>query len=83
MQTVYRTAGGICAKEIKVDIEDGVVRDVQFSSGCPGNHQGIAALVIGMDAEVVAGKLRGITCGHRASSCPDQLACAITEALQA
>ena len=50
--------------------------------GCNGNLQGIASLVIGMDAEEVVDKLEGIDCGGRGTSCPDQLAMAINEALQ-
>jgi uncharacterized protein (TIGR03905 family) len=80
MMTSYDTRG-TCAKRIDLDIEDGVIKDVRFHGGCNGNLQGIAALVTGMDAREAAGRLRGIRCGHRPTSCPDQLAEAITTSL--
>ena len=70
---------GICAQRIIVDIEDGVIRDLNIVGGCDGNHKGITALVKGMKVEEVTEKLRGIRCGFRDTSCPDQLSRALEE----
>ena len=72
---------GICSKEIKFSIQDGIVKDVVFMGGCSGNLQGISKLIDGMNANDAVTKLRGITCGMKETSCPDQLAIAIEEAL--
>ena len=60
----------------------GKIYDVVFTGGCNGNLKGIAALVEGMDAREAISKLEGIQCGFRSTSCPDQLAKALREALQ-
>lgn len=65
---------GVCARAIELEVENGVVKDIQFIGGCNGNTQGIASLVKGMNVEEVKRKLKGIKCGAKASSCPDQLA---------
>ena len=70
---------GICAQRIIVDIEDGVIRDLNIVGGCDGNHKGITALVKGMKVEDVNETLRGISCGFRDTSCPDQLSRALEE----
>lgn len=70
---------GVCAYMISIQVEDGVVQDVQFSGGCNGNAQGIGALVRGMKVADVIQRLDGIRCGGRASSCPAQLAKALSE----
>lgn len=75
------TTQGTCSRKILIDIEDGIIRDVQFEGGCNGNLQGIAALVKGMPAEEAAAKLRGINCKGKGTSCPDQLALALLAAL--
>jgi uncharacterized protein (TIGR03905 family) len=72
---------GICSKEIKFSIQDGIVKDVVFMGGCSGNLQGISKLIDGMNANDAVTKLRGITCGMKETSCPDQLAIALEEAL--
>ncbi|WMI80693.1 TIGR03905 family TSCPD domain-containing protein [Anaerotignum sp. MB30-C6] len=70
---------GICAQKVEFDVEDGLVKNISFFGGCDGNHKGLAALAEGMAPEEAAGRLRGITCGIRKSSCPDQLAVALEE----
>ena len=66
---------GVCSQEMHVEIdEQGIIRELQVIGGCSGNLQGISALVKGMSAEEAIRRLRGIRCGPRASSCPDQLA---------
>lgn len=76
----YNTKG-VCARSISFDIEDGVVKNVNFVGGCNGNTKGIASLVEGMKVEDVIAKCKGITCGYKATSCPDQLATALEEAI--
>ncbi|MCI8399812.1 MAG: TIGR03905 family TSCPD domain-containing protein [Oscillibacter sp.] len=66
---------GVCSQEMHVEIDDGgVIRELQVIGGCSGNLQGISALVKGMTAKEAVARLRGIRCGMRESSCPDQLA---------
>ena len=76
------TTRGTCARFINFDLEDGKVKNVQFVGGCNGNLKGIGSLVEGMPAEEVIARLRGTTCGMKNTSCPDQLAKALEEALQ-
>ena len=72
---------GVCSQRMTIELEDGVIRDVQILGGCNGNLQGIAALVRGMKAEDAIARMRGIRCGFKNTSCPDQLAKALEEAL--
>ena len=76
MKQSFKPAG-ICANAIDFEVQNGVVKNVKFYGGCPGNHLGIERLVEGMKVEDVIDRLSGVTCGHRATSCPDQLACAL------
>ena len=66
---------------ISFDLDNGIVSDIKFTGGCNGNLKGIAKLAEGMNAEDVIAKLRGIRCGFKTTSCPDQLANAIEYAL--
>ncbi|GMB01680.1 TIGR03905 family TSCPD domain-containing protein [Pelosinus sp. IPA-1] len=79
--TTYNTTG-ICAKEINFDLQDGIVRNVKFNGGCPGNLQAISSLLEGMPADEVVKKLKGITCGSKTTSCTDQLATALLEQMK-
>ena len=72
---------GVCSRQIYLNIEDGIVKDVEFVGGCHGNLQCICALVKGMKVEEVKERLAGIKCGFKKTSCPDQLAKAIEEAM--
>ncbi len=80
MTKTYRTRG-VCAREITFDINDGIVSGVKFMGGCDGNLKAIAKLVEGMEAEKVVSILEGNTCGMKPTSCGDQLAKALKEAL--
>ena len=73
------TTKGVCSRKILVDTEDGVITDCKFVGGCAGNTQGVAALVIGMKVEDAINKIKGIKCGFKGTSCPDQLAIALEE----
>ncbi len=75
---VFSTSG-VCAKEIKFKVEDNVITEIDFSNGCPGNLIGIKQLVTGLQVEDVIEKLKGIPCGNKSTSCPDQLATALIE----
>lgn len=81
MHITYNTKG-ICASKVEFDVEDGVIKNIAFVGGCDGNHKGLAALAEGMTPEEAAKRMRGITCGPRSTSCPDQLAAALEEFLQ-
>lgn len=72
---------GVCSQEINFEIEDNKVKNVSFIGGCNGNLKGIGSLVEGMDVNEVISRLEGITCGRKATSCPD-LATALKQAIQ-
>ena len=79
----HYTPHGTCSRGIDIRLsEDGVIEEVQFTGGCPGNTQGVAELCRGKTAEEVIAKLLGTRCGLRGTSCPDQLARALTMALE-
>ena len=82
MTTYTYTPRGVCSRRMTVVLEDGVIRDVRIEGGCSGNLQGISRLVIGMKAEDAIERMQGIRCGGKPSSCPDQLAQALTQALE-
>ena len=75
---VYKTQG-VCSRQIDIDIENDIIVNAKFTGGCSGNTQGIAALVVGMTTEEAIKRLRGIKCGPKSTSCPDQLAIALQE----
>lgn len=72
---------GVCSSAIDIELKDGVIDSVQFTGGCNGNLQGISALVKGMTAEEAISRLKGIRCGFKSTSCPDQLARALESML--
>lgn len=72
----YKTKG-VCSSMIDIEMEGDVIQSVQFTGGCNGNLQGISALVKGMKAQDAIGRLKGIRCGFKNTSCPDQLAQAL------
>lgn len=75
---IYKTKG-TCSTSIDVELKDGVIDSVKFTGGCNGNLQGISALVKGMKPEEAISRLKGIHCGFKPTSCPDQLAHALEE----
>ena len=80
MQFEYKTKG-TCSQRIFFEIEDGILHNVQYLGGCNGNLKGISSLVEGMPVTQVIERLEGTTCGMKPTSCPDQLAKALKEAL--
>lgn len=73
---------GTCSSEVSFEIENGKVINVKFERGCSGNTSGVAALIEGMDVHEAIGRLSGIRCGMKETSCPDQLARGLKEALE-
>ena len=73
------TTQGTCSKRIEAEVENGIVKEVRFTGGCNGNLQGISHLVEGMKIDDAISKLKGIRCGFKPTSCPDQLARALEE----
>ncbi len=72
----YQTKG-TCSSAIDIEVKDGIIESVKFTGGCHGNLQGISALVQGMKVEDAISRLKGIRCGFKSTSCPDQLALAL------
>jgi len=79
MQYTYKTKG-TCSQMISFEVEDNKLKNVQFFGGCNGNLKGISKLVEGMDIDEVISRVEGVTCGMKATSCPDQLAQALKAA---
>ena len=80
MHYTYKTKG-TCSTLIDFELDDDIVSDIRFTGGCNGNLKGIAAFAEGMNARDVISKIEGIRCGFKSTSCPDQLAKALKEAL--
>ncbi|MBR6314720.1 MAG: TIGR03905 family TSCPD domain-containing protein [Clostridia bacterium] len=80
MQFSYQPSG-VCSRGITFELEDGKVHNVRFYGGCAGNTAGISALVEGMTPQEVEKRLSGIRCGFKPTSCPDQLAKALRQAM--
>ncbi len=77
MKLTY-TPSGTCSRLIEIEVEDdGTVTELKVTGGCNGNLQGIAALCRGRKAKEVIAALRGIRCGAKPTSCPDQIARAL------
>lgn len=77
---LYKTKG-VCSQAIEFEItDDHKVHNVKFIGGCSGNTQGVARLVEGMDVDEAVSRLEGIKCGHKSTSCPDQLSIALRQA---
>lgn len=77
------TTSGVCSSEILFEVEDKIVKEVTFVRGCPGNTLGVASLIQGMEVHEAIKRLKGIDCRGRGTSCPDQLAKALEEYIQA
>lgn len=77
-QLEFKTQG-VCSRMVKIEVEDGIITSCAFVGGCSGNTQGVASLVIGMKVEEAIKRLKGIKCGMKDTSCPDQLSRALAE----
>ena len=80
METIHFYPKGTCSIEMFVEHEDGIIKKVRIIRGCPGNTQGLAALLVGMTLEEAVARLEGIQC-RNGTSCPDQLAKGIKQYL--
>lgn len=76
------TPKGVCSQKMEIELEDGVIKNVKVIGGCDGNLKGIMSLVKGCRAEDVIERLNGIECRTKGTSCPDQLAKALEEAVK-
>ncbi len=81
MTYTYKTKG-TCSQRIDLVLDGNIIKEAKIIGGCYGNLQGIANLVQGMEAEEVIKRTKGIRCGFKTTSCPDQLACALEGALE-
>lgn len=79
MEHISYNTQGTCSRKIELDIENGIIVNAAFIGGCSGNTQGVCALVKGMSVEEAIKRLKGIHCGPRPTSCPDQLARALEQ----
>ena len=77
---IYKTSG-TCSSAINLEVEGDIIKSVSFTGGCNGNLQGISRLVEGMKVEDAISRLKGIRCGFKNTSCPDQLAKALKQAI--
>lgn len=83
MRTLEYKTQGTCSRQINISINDeDIIENVEFVGGCAGNTHGLSALLKGMKAEDVIGRLKGVLCGTKGTSCPDQLASALQEMLK-
>lgn len=80
MTITYRPKG-ICSRLMRVEVEDGIIRQVEVQGGCSGNLQGISRLLVGMPVQQAIERMEGVRCGGKPTSCPDQLAKALRQAL--
>lgn len=81
IRNISYTTQGTCSRQIDIELDGDVIREVVFTGGCHGNTQGIAALVRGMKVSEAIARLEGIDCRGKGTSCPDQLARALKEVL--
>lgn len=80
MTITYRPKG-VCSRLMRVEVEDGIIRQVEVQGGCSGNLQGISRLLVGMPVQQAIERMEGVRCGGKPTSCPDQLAKALCQAL--
>lgn len=79
LRTIQYITQGTCCALMNVVLDDDKIYDVEFVGGCPGNLKGIRELLKGMDIDNVIEKFKGITCGSKPTSCPDQLSQCLVE----
>lgn len=80
MTITYRPKG-VCSRLMRVEVEDGIIRQVEVQGGCSGNLQGISRLLVGMPVQQAIERMEGVRCGGKPTSCPDQLAKALRQSL--
>lgn len=80
MEFRYTPDGRVCSQEMIIEVNDNKIEKVTIVGGCPGNTVGVSHLIVGMTVDEAIEKLKGIPCGARGTSCPDQLSKALEEA---
>lgn len=83
MEFRYTPDGIVCSQEMIIEINDNKIEKVTIVGGCPGNTVGVSHLIVGMTVDEAIEKIKGIPCGARGTSCPDQLSKALEEAKKA
>ena len=81
MEYSYKPSG-VCSREFIFDIEDDIIKSMKVVGGCSGNLQGISNLLVGMNINDVVEKIKGVTCGVKSTSCPDQIALALQKFIE-
>lgn len=76
MEYIYKPQG-VCSTQMIINVDNNIVKDIKINNGCDGNLKGISKLLIGMNIDEVIKKLKGVTCGLKRTSCPDQIATAL------
>lgn len=79
METFEYNPKGVCSSKIIFNIDNNKVLDAKIIGGCPGNGLGIRSLLKDQNIDYIIGKLAGIKCGFKNTSCPDQIAIALKE----
>ncbi len=79
--TIQYTPRGTCSRQFQIEVEEGVIQDIQVIGGCDGNLKGLSSLLKGMKVEEAIHRMEGIRCGTKPTSCPDQMAQALKKAL--
>lgn len=79
MEKIVYAPKGVCSRQMEIELEENVIKNVKISGGCAGNTQGVSRLLVGMTVDEAIERLSGIRCGFKSTSCPDQLACALKE----
>ena len=82
MEHISYSPRGVCSRHIDIDVENDIIREVKFTGGCAGNTQGVARLLVGMTVQEAIERLDGILCGMKSTSCPDQVAQALSHYLE-
>ena len=80
MKTITYTPKGVCSRQMEIDLEDDIIKEVRVLGGCSGNLQGVSSLLVGMTRDEAISRMEGIRCGFKPTSCPDQLARALKQA---
>ena len=78
MKITYRPRG-VCSRLMEIEVEDGKIASVSVTGGCDGSLKGISSLLKGMAVDEAIRRMQGIRCGGKATSCPDQLAIALSQ----
>lgn len=79
MEYRYTPASSVCSQEMIIEVENDIIKSVKIIGGCAGNTLGVSSLIQGMNIDEAIKRLKGIMCGPRGTSCPDQLATALEE----